>query len=457
MTGKKKNGKGTYDLIVVGTGSAGAGVAFRCKKAGWSVAIIDSRPFGGTCALRGCDPKKVLVAAAEALYWGHRLTGLGVHPGDARIDWRQLMAFKRTFTEPVPQSREQGFTRAGIDTFHGRAEFVGPTSVRVGENVLEARHVVIASGAMPAKLRIPGEDHLITSDDFLELAELPERIVFVGGGYISMEFANVAVLSGASVTVVHRGSRPLQGFDPDLADKVAQAARASGIDLRLETQVDAIEQIDGRFRVRISGPAGTHGFEADLVVHGAGRVAEIDDLDLATAGVDRGKRGVLVSEYLQSISNPAVYAAGDAAETVGLPLTPVAALEGKVVAANLLNGNHARPNYSGTPTVAFTLPPIATVGLSEDDARKRGLKFRVNYQDTSSWYSSRRVGEPHSASKVLIEEGTGKILGAHLLGPSADEMINIFALAIRRGLTAEDIKDALFAYPTHASDLAYMV
>ncbi len=457
MTGKKKNGRATYDLIVVGTGSAGAGVAFRCRKAGWTVAIVDSRPFGGTCALRGCDPKKVLVAAAEALHWGHRLNDRGVHPGDARIDWRQLMHFKRTFTEPVPKNREEGFARAGIDTFHGRARFVGLTSLQVGENVLEARHIVIASGAVLVKLGFPGEGHLTTSDDFLELAELPERLIFVGGGYISMEFANVAVRAGAQVTVVHRGPRPLQGFDPDLADKVAQAARTSGIDLKLETQVEAIEQIDGGLRVRASGPAGVQTFEADLVVHGAGRVADIDDLDLRTGGVERGKRGVLVNEYLQSISNPAVYAAGDAAETVGLPLTPVAALEGKVVAANLLNGNKVQPNYSGTATVAFTLPPIAAVGLREDEARKQGLKFTVKYQDTSSWYSSRRVGEHYSASKVLVEEATGKILGAHLLGPSADEMINIFALAIRRGLTAEDIKDALFAYPTHASDLAYMV
>ena len=457
MTGKRRNGKGAYDLVVIGTGSAASTVASRCRRAGWTVAVIDSRPFGGTCALRGCDPKKVLVAAAEALYWGHRLTGRGVYPGDVRIDWRKLMAFKRTFTEPVPENHEQGFARAGIDPFYGRAKFVGPTSVHVGENLLEARHVVIASGAMPAKLGIPGEDHLITSEDFLELAELPERIVFVGAGYISMEFANVAVRAGAKVTVLHRGPRPLEGFDPDLAEKVAQAARASGIDLKLETQVERIEQVAGGLEVRASAPAGAQTFVADLVVHGAGRVAEIDDLDLATAGVERGKRGVLVNEYLQSISNPAVYAAGDAAETAGLPLTPVAGLEGKVVAANLLDGNKAQPDYSGTPTVAFTLPPIAAVGLREDEARKQTLKFRVKYQDTSTWYSSRRVGEQYSASKVLIEEATGKILGAHLLGPSADELINVFALAIRRGLTAEDLKDAIFAYPTHASDLAYMV
>ena len=446
-----------YDLIVIGTGSAASSVAPRCRKAGWTVAIIDSRPFGGTCALRGCDPKKVLVGAAEALHWTHRLNGRGVHPAGARIDWRELMAFKRALIAPVPEGQEHWLRDVGIDTFHGRAKFVSRSVIHVGGDALEGTHVVIASGAMPAKLGIPGEEHLITSEEFLELDQLPKRIVFVGGGYVSMEFANVAVRAGAHVTVLHRGSRPLDGFDPDLADKVAQAARESGITLGLETQVQRVRKTAGGFAVDAASPRGSTPFEADLVVHGAGRVAEIDDLDLATAGVERGKRGVLVNEYLQSISNPAVYAAGDAAETEGLPLTPVAVLEGGAVADNLLRGNITRPNYSGTPTVAFTLSPIAAVGLSEHDARHQGLKFRVNSQDTSGWYSARRVGETHAASKVLVEEGTGRILGAHLLGPSADELINIFALAIRRGLTAEDLKDVMFAYPTHASDVGYMV
>ena len=447
----------SYDLIVIGTGSAASAVASRCRSARRTVAVIDSRPFGGTCALRGCDPKKVLVAAAEALYWGHRLTGRGVHIGDARIDWRELMAFKRTFTEPVPGNHERWFTEAGIDGVHGQAKFVGPTSVRVDGEVLEAKHVVIASGAMPAKLAIPGEEHLITSDEFLELDELPERIVFIGGGYISMEFASVSVRAGARVSGLHRGSCVLKGFDPDLADKVGQAARASGIDLRLEARVECIAQTAGGLTVEASSPAGAQTIEADLVVHGAGRVAEIDGLDLAAAGVERGTRGVLVDQYLQSTSNSAVYAAGDAAETAGQPLTPVGALEGQVVAANLLNGNKTRPDYTGTPSVAFTLPPIAAVGLGEEEARKRDLKFKVNYQDTAQWYSSRRLGEQYSASKVLVEQDTGRLLGAHLLGPSADELINLFALAIRRGLTAEDLKDVIFAYPTHASDLSYMV
>ncbi len=223
--------------------------------------------------MRGCDPKKVLVAAAEALHWGHRMSGHGVHPGDVRIDWGELMAFKRTFTKPVPKSNEEWLADVGIDGFHDRARFVSPTAVRVGNDDLEAERVVIASGAVPATLAIPGEELLTNSDDFLELDALPERIVFVGGGYISMEFANVSVRAGARVSVLHRGPRLLVGFDPDLADKVAQAARASGIDLRLETRVEGISRTAAGLTVDASSPAGSQTFEADLVVQGAGRVA----------------------------------------------------------------------------------------------------------------------------------------------------------------------------------------
>jgi glutathione reductase (NADPH) len=166
---------------------------------------------------------------------------------------------------------------------------------------------------------------------------------------------------------------------------------------------------------------------------------------------------VKVNEYLQSVSNPAVYAAGDAAASAGPPLTPVATYEGKIVAENLLRGNHRKPNYDGIPSVVFTVPPLASVGLREHAARDRGLAFRTNHEDTSSWYSSRRVGERYSGFKTLIDEQTGRILGAHLLGADAGETINIYALAIRKGLTSADLKDVIFAYPTLGSDVAYMV
>lgn len=199
-------------------------------------------------------------------------------------------------------------------------------------------------------------------------------------------------------------------------------------------------------------------FETKMVVHGAGRVPEIEDLGLAAAGVQYdAKRGVKVNEHLQSVSNPAVYAAGDAAASSGLPLTPVAGYEGEVVAGNLLGGNRRRVNYVGVPSVVFTVPGLAAVGLSEQRARDQGLRFRTKHEKTSSWYSSRRVGEECSGFKVLVEEESGRILGAHLLGPHAEEVINLFALAIRFGQTATDLAEMLFAYPTHVSDIWYMV
>jgi glutathione reductase (NADPH) len=446
-----------FDLIVIGTGAAASTVAYKCRSAGWEVAIIDSRPFGGTCALRGCDPKKVLVGAAELIDWNDRMTGKGISSKDIQIDWSALMRFKRTFTDPVPKSREKGFSDAGIVTFHGRARFVDQATIKVGDEILIGRYVVIATGAEPAKLNIPGEEYLTTSDQFLELENLPQRIAFVGGGYISFEFAHIAVRAGAQVQVLHRGTRPLIGFDPDLVNQLVQATRDIGVDVRLNTPVEAIEKKSDNLIVQASAGKAKQTFEADMVVHGAGRVPEIDDLDLEKAGIRSEKKGVLVNDYLQSISNPAVYAAGDAAASGGLALTPVASMEGHIVASNMLKGNHLRPDYTGVPTVVFTVPPLASVGLQKETARERGLKFRTNHENTSGWYSSRRVGIKYSGFKVLIEEESDRILGAHLLGPHAEEVINLFALAIRLGFRAADIKRMVYAYPTSSSDLSYMV
>lgn len=445
-----------FDLIAIGTGTAAATVATKCRQAGWRVAVIDARPFGGTCALRGCDPKKVLVGAAELIDWHRRMEGHGIVSEGAHIDWATLMQFKRTFTEPVPESRERAFARASIQTFHGWARFVDRTSVRVGEETLTGRYILIATGARPATLNIPGEEYLITSDQFLELQELPRRITFIGGGYISFEFAHVAARAGAAVRILHRSRRPLKGFDPDLVDQLVRVTRDIGIDVQLNAQVTAIERgVDGVL-VRASVDESERSFETDMVVHGAGRVPEIDELELDKAGVEHDRRGVVVNEYLQSVSNPAVYAAGDAAASGGPPLTPVASLEGHVVASNMLNGNHRTPDYAGVPTVVFTIPPLASVGLKEEEARRHGLKFEVHHRDTSGWYSSRRVNARTSGFKVLVEDETNRILGAHLLGPHAEEVINLFALAIRKGLTASDLKRMPYAYPTSCSDVAYM-
>ncbi|MCU1260552.1 MAG: pyridine nucleotide-disulfide oxidoreductase [Bryobacterales bacterium] len=260
------------------------------------------------------------------------------------------------------------------------------------------------------------------------------------------------------MTILHRSERPLTRFDPDLVDRLVGRTRELGVDVQVEAEVKSIVTDSTAFKVRTIARGRDRDFEADLVVHGAGRVPEIDDMQLAEAGIEWDpRRGVKVNEYLQSISNPAVYAAGDAAASEGPKLTPVASYEGQIVADNMLEGNHRKPNYEGTPSVVFTVPALASVGLQERTARELGLTFRVNQQDTSSWYSSRRVAERCSGFKVLVDEANGRILGAHLLGPDAGETINIFALAIRKGLTVTDLKDMIPAYPTLASDAKYMV
>ena len=395
--------KKQFDLVVIGTGTAGSVPAHKCRAAGWQVAVIDELPYGGTCALRGCDPKKVLVGAGELTEWSRRMHAHGVSV-DLQIRWPELIQFKQTFTEPVPAQRGESFKAKGIETFHGPAKFLDGTTVQVGDSFLTGRYVHIATGAKPAQLKVPGEELLATSTQFLELPHLPQRILFVGGGYISFEFAHVAARAGAEARILHRGPTPLIGFDPDLAQQLVEATKAAGIDVRLDTPVRAICRKSDGFIVEAGTGDSPTTFEADLVVHGAGREPAVAALDLQAAGVRYGANGVTVNEHLQSVSNNSVYAAGDAADTPGFPLTPVAAMEGHIVAANLLKGNSRTAESRSIPSVVFTLPPLALVGMPEAEARSKGLRFKVNSAETSQWYSSRRTAERVSGYKILVED-----------------------------------------------------
>jgi glutathione reductase (NADPH) len=444
-----------YDLIVIGTGTAAQVTAASVRRAGRSVAVIDHRPFGGTCALRGCDPKKVLVSGAEAADWTSRMHRRGV-VGEIHINWEELVAFKRTVTDPVPKKREESFAKQGIDAFHGMARFDGPEAVLVEGRTLKGRNIVIATGARPVLLGFPGAEHAITSDAFMELDDLPKRIVIVGGGYIAAEFSHIAARAGAKVTVLQRAERMLTRFDPELVGWLMQKFSKIGVEVQAGTAVEAIERAGSGFRVRARAQSREIAIDADLVVHAAGRAPDLDALNLAAAGVAVEHGRIALNEFLQSIPNPAVYACGDAAAK-GPPLTPVSSHDGKIVAANILEGNRHRADYRGIPSVAFTLPPIAAVGLSEAAARTQVPKLRVNSARATDWYTARRVGERVYGYKTLVEEDTGRILGAHLVGPHADEVINIFGLAIRHNLTADDLKTTMFAYPTGASDIGSML
>jgi glutathione reductase (NADPH) len=448
----------TVDLVVVGSGDAAQLVAHRMKGAGWSVVVVDSRPFGGTCAHRGCDPKKVLVGVAELIDWGRRMQGSGVSAPAATLVWSDMIAFKRAFVEHIPTDVENGFREAGITALHGRANFVGATTLAVGDETITGGHVVIAGGARHAPLGIPGEEHLTTSTAFFELDQLPPRVAFVGGGYIAFEFAQIAARAGAEVTILHRAERPLEAFDADLVGQLVEITRQLGVTVRLGTEVTAIDKSGDGLVVHARSGEQDQQLGAEIVVHAAGRIPEVDDLGLDAAGIERADDGgIAVNDYLQSISNPAVYAAGDAVTDGGFRLTPVAVMQAAVVATNLRHGNTRTPNYQGVPTVVFTTPPLARVGLTEAAASAQGLKFTTHHEDTTGWFSSRRLKLAHTGFKTLTEEGTGRVLGAHLLGPHAGEIINIFGLAIRHQLRVSDLSHTVYAYPTGASDISYML
>lgn len=444
-----------FDVVIIGSGSAGNTVAQACNEEGLSVAVVDHDPFGGTCALRGCRPKKVLVGSCTVAEHLRFLSEKGVVNPPGYIDWQGLIALKRQFTGPVTEARLQQYKQVGIRSFQGTARFTSPSTMKVGYTSLSATHFVIASGATPRPLSFPGGDNLITNEDFMELDELPSRIVFVGGGYISFEFAHVAARAGADVTIIHRSERPLKQFDPILVEHYVKATRDAGIDVVLNTPVTGVDWNGDAYTVHTSGNTKT--YEADLVVHGAGRVPQIDALDLAAANVERTPRGIRVNEHLQSVSNDEVYAAGDAVGGVSPPLQPVAIREGQVVADNIIHGNRSTIDYDAVPSILFGIPQMASVGHTESSAKEHGFDVVVREEDLSSWLSSRLVGNTHAWSRVIEEEGSGRLLGAHVMAPNAGDVINVFTLAIKKDLCAHELQEMMLSFPTSTSDIPSML
>lgn len=445
--------KQRYDVVVIGSGSAGSGAAMALRKGGKTVLVVDERPLGGTCALRGCDPKKVFVAAARTIDQARHWRALGIVGDVPALDWAQLQRFKRTFTDPAPHKRAKQFDDAGIDHTRGRARFEGERTVSIDGRRVDADYIVIATGARELHVA-QGDDALITSEQFLELEALPRSLFVVGGGYIAFELAHVAARGGAKVTILHEDDRPLPDFDRRAVAHLLAATRDAGIDVQLQTKVGRIEKRgDGVTAVDANDEART--FHAERGLLAAGRAADVDDLALEAAHVERSKKGIRVDEHLRSISNDRVYAAGDCADGGGLPLTPVAGYEGSVAAANIL-GEHPRTvDFRGLATIVFAIPALARVGITEDEAKQRGLDAQTHEGDMSEWYGTRHLGADAAYYSMVTEKGSGTILGATVFGPNAEAQINVLALAVRQSLPFDAVSGAFFAYPTGASDLEY--
>jgi glutathione reductase (NADPH) len=443
-----------FDVIVVGSGtSAYYSLTGLLQSSDLRIAIVDERPYGGTCALRGCQPKKYLVSNAKAVAAVSHLLGKGLE-GQVRTNWEALQGLKNDFLHGKPEADLAHWQSLGVSTYTGHARMIDENRIDVEGKVLTGRTIILATGSLPNHLPIEGSEFARDSEYFLNLPHLPKRIVFIGGGFVSFEFAHVAIRTGASkVLIINRSARPLKSFEGDLVDTLLKASTDAGIEMLLGTVPERIVKTGKGYVVHYSSGEEC---ETDLVIDATGRLPNLAVLEGEHGGVTHSSKGVAVNEYLQSISNPAVYAIGDCADTPYM-LATVADKEGQTVAMNILHGNKHSVDYSIVPNAVFTTPTLASVGLTEIEAQARQLDFRVNQGETTGWPSSKRIGEEHGAYKVLIENGSELILGAHLIRHNAAEVINLFALAMKGNIPASELADLMWAYPTSTSDLKYMV
>lgn len=449
--------KKSYDVIVIGSGPGGSASANKCARKGLKVAMIDVL-FGGTCALRGCTPKKAMESVTSLYKEATHLQGHGFPKLESTVDWKALIAHQQQFTTLIPANKKEDLRENGIDVIEGKAKFTGKKTLQVSDHKYTADKIIIATGAAPTKLPFEGANLLMTSDHFIHLMNLPKRIVFVGGGYIGFELAHIAAAAGSEVTIISREEKPLGAFDHDLVSQLVQATLNQNIRVKLGFEVDKIKQKKKNYLVHVNRTVGDNAcmLEADLVVHTAGRMPNIADLDLKKAQVDFDKKeGIKVNEYMQSTSNEYVYAIGD---VIGkYPFTPIAGLEARVVVENILDGNQKKMDYPIVPFVLFAYPKIASVGKTEKQLIEEGTEYKKNQDDTSGSLIEKSVNNHFAGYKVLTDPAGEKILGAHVLGHKADEVINIFAMAMQLDIEIADLKKLSFAYPTAGSSALSMV
>lgn len=441
-------------MVVIGGGNTGLAAASRVARAGRKVVLVDKGPVGGLCSLAGCNPKKVFVRASEVLDEVRHASEHGIDTGPVTIDWERVWRRKRTFTDPVAGAAEQGLEKAGVERVLGTARFLGRHAIEANGEELRAEAFVVATGSTPRRLTFPGADLAKTTDDVLEIRKPPERMVILGGGVVAFEFSHVFARVGTKVTIVMRSRRPLGGFDDDFAALVVDYTRSLGVEFLEEASASGIAEANGALRVTIDTAGGAEARECDFVLNAAGRVPAIDELDLGEAGVETWRRGVKVDEFLRS-ANRSVFAGGDAHGI--LQLSPVASYDGRIIARNFLEGDVAAADYRTVPQAVYTTPPLATVGLTEAEARANDYDVDVVSHDMKSWKVFAIFGSPVARAKIVIERSTRRIAGAQLFGPGASETIHLFAMAMRCGATADDLREMIYAYPTFASAVQSVV
>jgi len=439
-----------YDLFVIGSGSGAVGAALICRRAGFRVGIAEKAAIGGIGAAALSSPQKRLTAASEAVNLVQTMIGCGLK-GSVSVDWEHLRGI---CAESVSSKLEEDLRSAGIEVYHGKCSFADKNILNINGGQVFSRYILIATGASALRFSFAGSEYLTPSFEFMKLERLPSAVVFVGGGYISFELAHIAARGGAKVTIVEALPRVLRGFDDDLVDLLVKQSAALGIDVLTDAPVRFLEKRSGSLRIQ----AGKHKLEASIAVHGAGRAPDMEGLCLEAGEISTNEQGIAVNCYLQSVSNPAVYVAGDV-NAAGMQLKPVAEMESAAAAANMLFGNHEVPEYNVVARALLTSPQLCAVGMGEREAVLENIPFDVHYLNKFSVKKGgcSCTGRGEFAFKMISEKGTGRILGVHILGRDAQETINAAALAIKGGCTIKNLKNTALVFPSLLYDLMNIV
>jgi glutathione reductase (NADPH) len=445
--------KTDYDLFVIGGGSGGVRAARVAAGYGARVAIAEEDRYGGTCVIRGCVPKKLFVYASRFGDEFEDARGFGWTTGDASFDWATLVANKDREIERISRVYEGNLKAKGVATLDTHAVLDGPGTVKLSDGRrITARTILIATGGRPLRYGdIPGAAHIITSNEVFELKALPRRIVVCGGGYIAVEFASIFAGLGVETTLIHRGAKVLRGFDEDLRDALMEALSARGIRLMMNEALTGVAQDVGCFHVSLRSGVP---LETDLVLSAIGRAPATHNLGLDTAGVRTGAKGEIIVDSFSQTTVPGIFAVGDVTDRVNL--TPVAIREGHAFADSVFGKRPVQVDHSLVPTAVFTTPEIGTVGLSEEAARALGHEvdiYKSRFRPLRNIVSGR--GE-RTLMKLVVDQATDRVLGCHVMGPDAAEIVQMAAVALKLGARKADFDATVALHPSAAEELVTM-
>ncbi|MEM7743523.1 MAG: glutathione-disulfide reductase [Pseudomonadota bacterium] len=440
-----------YDLFVIGGGSGGVRAARMSAQYGARVAVAEEYRYGGTCVIRGCVPKKLMVYASSYHEHFEDAAGYGWEVGESRFDWQKLIANKDTEIGRLEGIYRNILGNNEIDNYDQRAVIVDPHTVRLADGTQKtSKHILIAVGGTPRKLEIPGAEHTITSNEIFHLDAQPRRVVVIGGGYIAAEFAGILNGLGSEVVLSYRSDLFLRGFDREVREHVADEMRNKGIALRFNTQPVAVHKTGDSLEVELEGG---ERLAADAVMMATGRVPNTEGLGLEEVGVTTRANGAVdVDDYSQT-SVPSIYAVGDV--TSRLELTPVAIREGAAFAETVFNANPTKADHALVPTAIFTQPEIGTVGLSEDSA-KVDHEIEVYSAAFRPMVATLSGRNEKMLMKMIVEKDSQKVLGVHIVGHAAGEMIQMAGIAVKMGATKADFDRTVAVHPTASEELVTM-